>query len=178
MQEIHIDIFLNILKGSALALLVIWTVVANILVFVVLCKNPHLQTVPNLLVANLAFSDLCLGIIVLPLSSIYAIANKWIFTSTVCVVFVSADILCSTASIWNLSIVGLDRYWAITMPMAYMAKRNKRTAAFLILLKITEFTNAVVNFVDALKVMSIDNQIQLVFLPRLICPLRCLREVD
>ncbi|KAM3726934.1 Tyramine receptor [Dirofilaria immitis] len=121
------------LDGGALALLVIWTIVANILVFVVLYKNPHLQTVPNLLVANLAFSDLCLGIIVLPLSSIYAIANEWLFTSTVCIVFVSADILCSTASIWNLSIVGLDRYWAITTPMAYMAKRNKRTAAFLIL---------------------------------------------
>uniref|UniRef100_A0A183CXL3 G_PROTEIN_RECEP_F1_2 domain-containing protein n=1 Tax=Gongylonema pulchrum TaxID=637853 RepID=A0A183CXL3_9BILA len=41
--------------------------------------------------------------------------------------------LCSTASIWNLSIVGLDRYWAITAPTAYMTKRNKRTAAFLIL---------------------------------------------
>ncbi|CAG9537367.1 unnamed protein product [Cercopithifilaria johnstoni] len=133
MQDVHIDLFLNILKGGALALLVIWTIAANTLVFVVLYKNPHLQTVPNLLVANLAFSDLCLGVIVLPLSSIYAIANEWIFTSTLCVVFVSADILCSTASIWNLSIVGLDRYWAITTPMAYMAKRNKRTAAFLIL---------------------------------------------
>ncbi|EJW78673.1 tyramine receptor tyra-2, partial [Wuchereria bancrofti] len=86
-------------------------------------------TVKNLQVANLAFSDLCLGVIVLPLSSIYAIANEWLFTSTLCVVFVSADILCSTASIWNLSIVGLDRYWAITTPMAYMAKRNKRTVA-------------------------------------------------
>uniref|UniRef100_A0A0R3S2V9 G_PROTEIN_RECEP_F1_2 domain-containing protein n=1 Tax=Elaeophora elaphi TaxID=1147741 RepID=A0A0R3S2V9_9BILA len=133
MQEVYIDTFLNILKGGALALLVIWTIAANILVFVVLYKNPNLQTVPNLLVANLAFSDLCLGVIVLPLSSIYAIANEWLFTSTLCVVFVSADILCSTASIWNLSIVGLDRYWAITTPMTYMAKRNKRTAAFLII---------------------------------------------
>ncbi|EFO23448.1 TYRA-2 protein [Loa loa] len=147
MQEIHIDLFFNVLKGSALALLVIWTIAANTLVFVVLYKNPHLQTVPNLLVANLAFSDLCLGVIVLPLSSIYAIANEWLFTSTLCVVFVSADILCSTASIWNLSIVGLDRYWAITTPMTYMAKRNKRTAIFLILyflnprLEITEFTS-------------------------------------
>uniref|UniRef100_F1LHE4 Tyramine receptor tyra-2 n=1 Tax=Ascaris suum TaxID=6253 RepID=F1LHE4_ASCSU len=42
-------------------------------------------------------------------------------------------ILCSTASIWNLSIVGLDRYWAITSPVAYMSKRNKRTAGLMIL---------------------------------------------
>lgn len=54
------------------------------------------------------------------------IPEKWKFS-------ISADILCSTASIWNLSIVGLDRYWAITAPTAYMSKRNKRTAALLIL---------------------------------------------
>ena len=39
------------LKGTALALLVLWTIVANSLVFIVLYKNPRLQTVPNLLVS-------------------------------------------------------------------------------------------------------------------------------
>ncbi|KAK6763400.1 hypothetical protein RB195_023921 [Necator americanus] len=121
------------LKGSALFLLVSWTIFANTLVFIVLHKNRRLQTVPNLLVGNLAFSDLCLGLIVLPLSSVYAIAGEWIFPDTLCEVFVSADILCSTASIWNLSIVGLDRYWAITSPVTYMSKRNKQTAYIMIL---------------------------------------------
>ncbi|CAL2050417.1 unnamed protein product [Caenorhabditis brenneri] len=125
--------FFQILKGSALFLLVIWTIFANSLVFIVLYKNPRLQTVPNLLVGNLAFSDLALGLIVLPLSSVYAIAGEWVFPDALCEVFVSADILCSTASIWNLSIVGLDRYWAITSPVAYMSKRNKRTAGIMIL---------------------------------------------
>ncbi|CAB3400889.1 unnamed protein product [Caenorhabditis bovis] len=125
--------FFQILKGSALFLLVLWTVFANSLVFIVLYKNPRLQTVPNLLVGNLAFSDLALGLFVLPLSSVYAIAGEWVFPDALCEVFVSADILCSTASIWNLSIVGLDRYWAITSPVAYMSKRNKRTAGIMIL---------------------------------------------
>ncbi|KAH7731981.1 Protein TYRA-2 a [Aphelenchoides avenae] len=116
------------LKGAALAMLVVWTVIANSLVFIVLYKNPRLQTV-----GNLAFSDLCLGLIVLPLSSVYAIAGEWLFPETICVLFVSADILCCTASIWNLSIVGLDRYWAITSPVAYMSKRNKKTAGVMIL---------------------------------------------
>ena len=39
------------LKGIALALLVLWTIAANSLVFIVLYKNPRLQTVPNLLVS-------------------------------------------------------------------------------------------------------------------------------
>ncbi|CAJ0564048.1 unnamed protein product, partial [Mesorhabditis spiculigera] len=123
----------NAFKGLALFLLVVWTIGANALVFVVLKKNPRLQTVPNLLVGNLAFSDLCLGLIVLPLSSVYAIAGEWVFPEMLCEIFVSADILCSTASIWNLGIVGLDRYWAITSPVAYMSKRNKKTAGIMIL---------------------------------------------
>lgn len=120
-------------KGIALFLLVVWTIIANSLVFIVLYKNPRLQTVPNLLVGNLAFSDLCLSLIVLPLSSVYALAGEWIFPESLCVIFVSADILCCTASIWNLSIVGLDRYWAITSPVAYMQKRNKKTAFYMII---------------------------------------------
>uniref|UniRef100_A0A915E614 G-protein coupled receptors family 1 profile domain-containing protein n=1 Tax=Ditylenchus dipsaci TaxID=166011 RepID=A0A915E614_9BILA len=125
--------FFQALKGIALTILVLWTVAANSLVFIVLYKNPRLQTVPNLLVGNLAFSDLCLGFIVLPLSSVYAISGEWLFPETVCEVFVSADILCSTASIWNLSIVGLDRYWAITSPVGYLSKRTKKTAGLMIL---------------------------------------------
>ncbi|TMS36839.1 hypothetical protein L596_003916 [Steinernema carpocapsae] len=131
-EPVGLPVF-QVFKGAALGLLVLWTVAANSLVFIVLYKNPRLQTVPNLLVGNLAFSDLCLGLVVLPLSSVYAIAGQWLFPETLCVIFVSADILCSTASIWNLSIVGLDRYWAITSPVAYMSKRNKRTALVMIL---------------------------------------------
>ncbi|CAK5093124.1 unnamed protein product [Meloidogyne enterolobii] len=122
----------DILKASALFLLVLWTILANFLVFIVLYKNPRLQTVPNLLVGNLALSDFCLALIVLPLSSVYACAGEWLFNDTLCQIFVSADILCSTASIWNLSIVGLDRYWAITSPVAYLNKRNKKTACIMI----------------------------------------------
>ena len=42
--------FFQTLKGTALTLLVLWTIAANALVFIVLYKNPRLQTVPNLLV--------------------------------------------------------------------------------------------------------------------------------
>lgn len=45
------------LKGTALALLVLWTIAANTLVFIVLYKNPRLQTVPNLLVNFKIFVD-------------------------------------------------------------------------------------------------------------------------
>lgn len=121
------------LKGFALGCLFIWTIIANALVFVVLYKNPRLQTVPNLLVGNLAFSDLCLGCIVLPLSAVYAVTLQWSFGKIACEIWISTDVLCCTASIWNLSMIGLDRYWAITSPITYITKRNVRSAILMIL---------------------------------------------
>lgn len=52
-------------------------------------------------VGNLAFSDLCLGLVVLPLSSVYAITGEWLFPETLCVVFVSGE--CSSAPAHLLS---------------------------------------------------------------------------
>lgn len=124
----------DILKGTTLGLLTLWTVCANGLVFVVLYKNPRLRTVPNLLVGNLAFSDFWLGILVLPFSVVYAVTLDWRFGKTVCELWLSCDILICTASIWNLSMIGLDRYWAITSPVSYLAKRNVRFAMIMIVI--------------------------------------------
>lgn len=115
-------------KGGTLFALVIWTVIANGMVFVILYKNPRLRTVPNLLVGNLAFSDFSLGLFVLPFSAVYAVALEWKFGKLLCEMWLSCDIFICTASIWNLSMIGLDRYQAITSPVKYMAKRNLPTA--------------------------------------------------
>jgi len=84
------------------------------------------------------------AVIVLPASAAYTVMQRWVFGEMLCEAWLSctssrtrsgnrsADILCCTASIWNLSIVGLDRYWAITNPVGYLQKRNKVTAAKLI----------------------------------------------
>ena len=116
------------LKGAALVMLLVWTLGANVLVLVVLKTNVRLQTVPNLLVGNLAFSDICLSIAVLPGAVLVSLTNNWPLGRICCEIWLATDILCCTASIWNMSTIGLDRYWAITSPVAYLNKRNARMA--------------------------------------------------
>ena len=48
--------------------------------------------------------------------------NGHIFLFSRCDVWHSIDVLASTASILNLSMISLDRYWAITDPIAYPSK--------------------------------------------------------
>ena len=56
------------------------------------------------------------------------------FGSDWCDLWHSVDVLASTASILNLSMISLDRYWAITNPIAYPSKMSTGRACVLIAL--------------------------------------------
>ena len=46
---------------------------------------------------------------VLPLNVAYTVLGRWIFGSITCKVWLTADVLCCTASILNLCAIALDR---------------------------------------------------------------------
>ena len=50
-----------------------------------------------------------------------------------CLFWLSIDYTASTASIFNLSILSLDRYWSITSPLRYLRRRTKKRALIMIL---------------------------------------------
>lgn len=60
-------------------------------------------------IMSLAVADLTVGLIVMPISSAYALANEWQMGDFICLFWLSADYTASTASILNLLILSLDR---------------------------------------------------------------------
>ena len=46
--------------------------------------------------------------------------------------WLSADYVASTASILNLFVLSLDRYWSITSPLKYLRRRTKKRAFLMI----------------------------------------------
>lgn len=60
--------------------------------------------------------------------------DRWLFGSDWCDLWHSFDVLASTASILNLSVIALDRYWAITDPIAYSGRMSTGRALVLIAL--------------------------------------------
>ena len=49
-----------------------------------------------------------------------------------CRIWISVDFTASTASIFNLLTLSLDRYWSITSPLQYLGKRTRARALVLI----------------------------------------------
>ncbi|XP_068596309.1 D(1) dopamine receptor-like [Brachionichthys hirsutus] len=122
----------RILIGCFLALLILSTLLGNTLVCAAVTKFRHLRSkVTNFFVISLAVSDLLVAVLVMPWKAVAEIVGFWPFGSF-CDTWVAFDIMCSTASILNLCVISLDRYWAISSPFRYERKMTPRVAFVMI----------------------------------------------
>nr|CAD7586909.1 unnamed protein product [Timema genevievae] len=105
---------------------VVGTVVGNILVCVAVCLVRKLRRPCNYLLVSLAVSDICVALLVMPMALLYEVLGQWSFGPVACDLWVSFDVLSCTASILNLCMISVDRYYAITKPLEYGVKRTPR----------------------------------------------------
>lgn len=88
--------------------------------------------VSNMFIVSLAIADLIVGLFVMPISTVYIFTVDWRFGVAVCQIWIGIDYTASTASILNLFILSLDRYWSVTSPLKYIRKRTKKRAVLMI----------------------------------------------
>nr|CAA74971.1 D1A4 Dopamine receptor [Cyprinus carpio] len=122
----------RVLTGCFLSLLILTTLLGNTLVCAAVTKFRHLRSkVTNFFVISLAISDLLVAILVMPWKAASEIVGFWPF-GAFCDVWVAFDIMCSTASILNLCVISVDRYWAISSPFRYERKMTPKVAFIMI----------------------------------------------
>ncbi|XP_030011953.1 D(1)-like dopamine receptor [Sphaeramia orbicularis] len=123
---------LRVLVACILFLLIVSTLLGNTLVCAAVVKFRHLRSkVTNFFVISLAVSDLFVAVLVMPWEAITEVTGTWLF-GRFCGVWIAFDIMCSTASILNLCIISVDRYWAIASPFKYERKMTHRVAFVMI----------------------------------------------
>lgn len=126
------DLSLRVVTATLLFLLILSTLLGNTLVCLSVVKFRHLRSkVTNFFVISLAVSDLFVAVLVMPWKAVTEVAGFWPFGGF-CDVWVAFDIMCSTASILNLCIISVDRYWAISSPFRYERKMTQRVAFVMI----------------------------------------------
>lgn len=110
-----------------------FTVCGNTLVILSVIRERYLHTATNYFITSLAVADCLVGLVVMPFSAIYEVLfNTWFWGEDWCDIWRSLDVLFSTASILNLCVISLDRYWAITDSLSYPMKMTKTRALGLI----------------------------------------------
>ncbi|XP_064823522.1 histamine H1 receptor [Oncorhynchus masou masou] len=128
----HHNSFHNTLLGVFLGFLSLLTVIMNILVLYAVKKERTLHTVGNLYIVSLSVADLIVGATVMPLNLVYLLEDEWRLGRVVCQFWLIMDYVASTASIFSLFILCLDRYRSVHEPLRYLKYRTRRRASVMI----------------------------------------------
>ncbi|XP_071793177.1 D(1) dopamine receptor-like [Asterias amurensis] len=138
----------NVAAGIALAIISLLTVFGNILVIAAVTSWRKLRhKITSWFVVSLALSDVLVGFLVMSWNAASFTIGYWPF-GKFCTVHQALDIMMSTASILNLCVISLDRFWAVTQPFDYQSKMTKNRAMFMI--ACVWITSCVLSFVPVL----------------------------
>src|SRR6218665_92470 len=125
--------WVQIVTVSALVTLIMLVIVlGNGLVVVAIAIDRNLKGLQNWFIVSLAVSDLFVGLFIMPLSLTNELLGYWVFGNILCELWLSTDVLLCTASILNLCLISLDRYWSITRAISYVRQRTRRRALVMI----------------------------------------------
>lgn len=108
--------------------------VGNTIVIVVVFRNRKMQNVTNVLIANLALSDIGLCMFSLPIQLYYQLTDHWMFGEILCRIIFAAFAIPMYVSILTILLIAYDRYWLIVYPLK--ERMRIRMALLLVLLTI------------------------------------------
>uniref|UniRef100_A0AAY4CV00 G-protein coupled receptors family 1 profile domain-containing protein n=2 Tax=Denticeps clupeoides TaxID=299321 RepID=A0AAY4CV00_9TELE len=104
---------------SCVVLVIFVTVLGNLLVVISVCHFKELHTPTNLLILSLALSDALVGGFVMPFHFVWLIESFWYFGMTACKLYSFFTFYIPTVSVYNVTLIAVDRYIALVDPLLY-----------------------------------------------------------
>lgn len=105
------------LRFSIILILIVLVVFCNIICMKILSMTIQIPKVTRILLMNLSFADCSLGLTFIPTSLIPSWMEYFVFGETFCQFSAVIFSMNGAISIWSISMVSVDRYFAIIHPI-------------------------------------------------------------
>ncbi|XP_051951775.1 trace amine-associated receptor 4-like [Xyrauchen texanus] len=130
--KVHRLTVIKLTMYTLMLLMILSTVFGNLLVIISISHFKQLQSPTHLIVRSLAASDCLLGSLVMPYSMVRSVEGCWFLGDVICKVHSSLDMTFCISSILHLSLISIDRYWAICDPLRYKMRITSCTVTVFI----------------------------------------------
>ena len=113
------------------AVVVLFTMFGNLFVIISVCHLKQLHTPTNILILSLAMSDFLVGLFVMPVHLMIWIESCSLFKPAFCSFSNMISFHLTFVSIYNITFIAVDRYFALSNPFLY-SKKVSLLLAFII----------------------------------------------
>uniref|UniRef100_A0A8C4RIP6 G-protein coupled receptors family 1 profile domain-containing protein n=1 Tax=Erpetoichthys calabaricus TaxID=27687 RepID=A0A8C4RIP6_ERPCA len=113
---------------------ILLTIIGNLLVIISISHFKQLHTPTNYLILSLAITDLLMGGFIMPQKMSQIIDTCWYYGDFFCKFYLGTVIMLCTASIIHLSVISLDRYYAVCHPLSYKVVVTVSVTVYFILI--------------------------------------------
>ncbi|XP_013420013.1 5-hydroxytryptamine receptor 2C-like [Lingula anatina] len=113
-----------------MAVVPVVAVTGNSLVLLAVKYDRRLQNSFNYFLVSLSITDLLAGVLTLPLAITRAFLNYFPLPSIFCTLWFCTDVVLTTATIFHMCIMSVDRYIAVRYPFKHLRSRSKKGLIF------------------------------------------------
>ncbi|XP_071951222.1 prokineticin receptor 2-like [Antedon mediterranea] len=110
-------VFVRMMLSVTYLLLILVCGFGNSLLIFIILSQRRLRSITNLLIANLAFSDMMVAIWTAPFAGYYYMIDDWVFGDVLCPVVNTVKSVSMYVSVTTLLVIAIDRYQGIFHPL-------------------------------------------------------------
>ena len=108
-----------ILVEVLLSFILVIVVLGNLFVIQAVCRHVRLKTIPNICITSLAFADLIVGLLNIPMYmyTVYDDAFEQKYPEKLILALTALDLYFGAVSILHLALISMERCYAVTYPL-------------------------------------------------------------
>ena len=109
----------TIIEATVLVCICTASILGNVTLFFIFTRRQHLRTITNGFLLNLAFADLLVSVLNMPITVVTIVEQGWIFGDSACVFFGFITILSFVSSVMSLAMIAINRYYYVVQWKTY-----------------------------------------------------------